>query len=291
MKDNTRKHNDLLLLARIESVYSELTKAEKKIADYIKNNPDEIADLSAQELGRRTQTGAATVVRFCRDCGFDGLTEMKMSLKRENIALDSVEDLDIYPDDSVAIIKQKVLNYHMHCIEQIKADWNEESLENAVDAILKANRILISGIGYSKATSILLYNALNLQEFNVQRYDDAVDELDYLVRMKKGDVLIGFSYTGRFKATVDLFRLAKERGIVTIAIQGMPGGELASCTDICVRSCVNANEIFFGGRNNVIGDTAMVEILTTILANKRGTYHKHQRLLRDALETYRYTKN
>ncbi|MCQ2507166.1 MAG: MurR/RpiR family transcriptional regulator [Dorea sp.] len=291
MKQNAKKRNDLLLLARIDSVYEELTKAEKKIADYIKENPEEIAELSAQELGRRTQTGAATVVRFCRDCGFDGLTEMKMSLKRENISLDAVEDLDIYPEDSVAIIKQKVLSYHMHCIEQIMSDWNEESLEQAVNAILKANRILVSGVGYSKATSILLYNALNLQEFNVQRYDDSVDELDYLVRMKKGDVLIGFSYTGRFKATVDLFQLAKERGVTTIAIQGMPGGALADVSDICVRSCVNANEVFFGGRNNVIGDTAMVEILTTVLANKRATYHKHQRLLRDALESYRYKKD
>ena len=50
-------------------IYISLTKAEKKVADYIQKNPDKIILMSLQKLARECGTSDATVLRLCRTLG------------------------------------------------------------------------------------------------------------------------------------------------------------------------------------------------------------------------------
>lgn len=63
--------------ARIDS----LTATEQRVARYLANHPQEAAFASAEELGRVTGTSDASVVRTAKALGFDGLPELKRSLR------------------------------------------------------------------------------------------------------------------------------------------------------------------------------------------------------------------
>ena len=58
---------------KIRANHNEMGPAEKKIADYIIANLNEITVISISELAEKCGCGDATVVRFSRRLGFEGL--------------------------------------------------------------------------------------------------------------------------------------------------------------------------------------------------------------------------
>src|SRR5512135_1236899 len=61
--------------------YKNLTKSEKQIADYLRQNQDEAAFLSAAEVASQLELSEATLVRFARSLGFDSYPAMRQSLQ------------------------------------------------------------------------------------------------------------------------------------------------------------------------------------------------------------------
>lgn len=55
----------------------------------------------------------------------------------------------------------------------------------------------------------------------------------------KGDVLVGISTSGNSKNVLDAFRVAKEKGITTVAFTGEKGGGMKEAADIAL--CVPSN--------------------------------------------------
>ena len=61
---------DVNLIDKILSSYSHFTKLEKKVADFVLANPQEVLDLTISDLAERCGVGDTTVFRFCRLPGF-----------------------------------------------------------------------------------------------------------------------------------------------------------------------------------------------------------------------------
>ena len=66
----------------LEKYYSDMTLAEKRVADYLLANPHESITLSVATLARQAETSEATVVRFAKTIGFSGYLELKAELLR-----------------------------------------------------------------------------------------------------------------------------------------------------------------------------------------------------------------
>lgn len=58
------------ILAIISSYLPTLSKSEKKVAQYILSNSDEVVNLSINELALLSEVGESTIVRFTRKIGF-----------------------------------------------------------------------------------------------------------------------------------------------------------------------------------------------------------------------------
>lgn len=176
---------NLLFAARLEECYGSLTKSEKKVADFIREHMDLVSEMSAQKIAELTGTGPATVVCFCRSCGYSGLLELKTGLKRETVVLDRADDLEIQAEDSVSVIKQKILKYNSAVLDCVMNEWNETAIEQAVDAIGQVKRIVISGSGDSRIGAVMLHNNLSLQNKNTYHTMDQVEEQNLLVSLQK----------------------------------------------------------------------------------------------------------
>ena len=79
MNDDPRKLIDFSQL--ISERYSQLTKSEKRIANYLRKNQEEAAFLSAGELADRLGLSEATMVRFARTMGFNSYPSMRTVLQ------------------------------------------------------------------------------------------------------------------------------------------------------------------------------------------------------------------
>ena len=61
------------LTDKILAALPQLSKKHRRIARFVLDHQDVVAFASASSVGIRTQTSAATVVRFCQALGYEGI--------------------------------------------------------------------------------------------------------------------------------------------------------------------------------------------------------------------------
>lgn len=144
------------------------------------------------------------------------------------------------------------------CLEQISGQTNdiEKIIKVLIEARNKGKKIYTLGNGGSASTashfvSDLLKTAIikNNKRFsaisladnipvmlawsNDTSYDDIfVEQLKNF--LSKGDVIIGFSGSGRSKNVVKAMMHGKKNGAICIGITGMSGGDLPKICDVCL---------------------------------------------------------
>ena len=60
------------LLQKIEDRYQKFSKGQKKLADFIREDYDKAAFLTAAKMGEEVGVSESTVVRFAMALGYDG---------------------------------------------------------------------------------------------------------------------------------------------------------------------------------------------------------------------------
>ena len=68
------------ILLKIKDLYGNMGHSERKIADWIMVNFQEIIGLSINELATKCGCGEATIVRFSRRLGLSGYQELKLKI-------------------------------------------------------------------------------------------------------------------------------------------------------------------------------------------------------------------
>ncbi|WP_290898353.1 6-phospho-3-hexuloisomerase [Ferroglobus sp.] len=115
-------------------------------------------------------------------------------------------------------------------IDQIKADINEENLNELINAIQGAKRIFVMGAGRSGFVAKAFAMRLMHLGYNVYVVGETVTP-----RIDKEDVLIAISGSGETTSVVNISKKAKEMiGSKLVAITGNPNSSLAQMSDVIV---------------------------------------------------------
>lgn len=132
--------------ARIDS----LTATEQRIARYLADHPQEAAFASAEELGRFTGTSDASVVRTAKALGFDGLPELKRSLRDRLEKLltpasrlrNTLSNLGPGPENALAA----TLADRVHLIDDISRIIDPAAFRDAVRVVAGAHETVFCGV-------------------------------------------------------------------------------------------------------------------------------------------------
>ncbi|MHC1691780.1 MAG: MurR/RpiR family transcriptional regulator [Sphaerochaetaceae bacterium] len=217
-----------MVLIPILDNYTLLTRSEKKIADYIVNNPDKAFEQNANEIAQYTGTSSATVGRFARKIGFDSFIDAKLHMvKMSGGSQEAGKSLFISKNDSYQDCSQKLLAQITDVCNSVARGMDFKLLESIVQRILHANTVFLAGIG---ASSIVAMD-LNLKLIRLCRktsysLDPHVNLLGAMTATSQ-DILIAFSYSGTTKMVVETLREARLKGAYTLAITGNANSDLA----------------------------------------------------------------
>ena len=104
------------IILRLQTLRDSLSKAEKKVADYIINSPDQVIYLSVAELAQNSGVSDPTVVRTCQKIGLSGYQELKVTLAQDIVSpLQSIHE-EILEDDSIKTVIDKVFQSTIHAL-------------------------------------------------------------------------------------------------------------------------------------------------------------------------------
>ncbi|KXZ39880.1 transcriptional regulator, RpiR family [Alkalithermobacter thermoalcaliphilus JW-YL-7 = DSM 7308] len=224
--------NDLIFT--IKQKFSQLSKGQKLIAQFILENYDKAAFMTACKLGETVGVSESTVVRFANALGFDGYPKLQKALqeliKTKLTTVQRVEMSKEYSDDWN--ILRKVLKSD---IENIKGTLDEidiNSFQYLVNQTLNARRIYIVGLRSSTAIAEYLGFYLNLILDNVKVVGYGISDLfEQILNVGKDDLVIGISFPRYSKKTLELFKYAKGQGATLVSLTDSVLSPIATLSD------------------------------------------------------------
>lgn len=222
------------IILNIQVLYNEMGKAEKKVADWILEHPNELLPLSIVELAEKSESSEATIVRFSKRLGFSGYQELKISLARETKT--NIVNAHMTKEDTAFEIYEKVCNDIYYSLESTKKVLNAESLQNASEAIMSAGKIVIMGLGNSAAVALDASHKLLRIGLNAYAYTDNHMQVIAASHLKKGDVAIGISHSGSSKDVIEAMQIAREHGATTICITNKGKSTIQKHSDIVLHT-------------------------------------------------------
>ena len=218
---------------KIRFKYKSLGPSEKKIADYILSNGQDITSLSINELAALSGSTAATIVRFSRKLGFNGFTDLRIGLAREMMSTSSIS-AKISKDDSCFEIFNKRINDIAVSLWNTESVLDAKQLELAANKIMKAERIVIFGLGNSAAIAQDAAHKFLRLGLNAQACCDNHMQAIIASHLDRQSVAIGISHSGKSSDIIDALQLSKIGNATTICITNYENSPLVSNSDICL---------------------------------------------------------
>ena len=272
---------------KIKMLYSSMGGAEKRIADWISDNPGKIISLSIVELAEKCRCCEATIVRFSKRLGLSGYQELKISLAAEGGS--STVSTHITSEDSAFDIYSKVCNDIYISLEKTKNSLNPDSISKAAQEICNANKIVVFGLGNSAAIAIDASHKFMRAGLNAVAYTDNHMQVIAASHLSEGDVAIGISHSGSSKDIVDALKNAKEHNAVTIAITNSGKSPILKQSDIVLATSSEETQYNILALNSRIAQLAIIDTLYFYIAyNHSGDALKSIQETEQSLLTKKY---
>ncbi len=210
------------LLQKLENGYSKFSKGQRKLADYIREDYDKAAFLTAAKMGEEVGVSESTVVRFATALGYNGYPEFQRALgELVRMELNSIQRMEVtYGRISQGEILSTVLQSDIEKIKLTMEAIDHEAFEMAVDTILKARKIYIIGIRSCAPLASFLGFYLNLICDNViaVHTNSSSEIFEQLLRIGEKDVVIGISFPRYSMRTLKALEFASNRKAKVITL-------------------------------------------------------------------------
>lgn len=256
-------------LARIKEIMTEMSPSERKVADYIFNNPKKISDLSIKELSEYSGASQSAVVRLCKRLHYKGYKDFRIMIAKDAVNIQDEEDMytDIEPGDDISKIIKNISYNNKKSIDNTLQFLSEESVQRAVEAIVKAKKIDFYGVGASYIISLDAFQKFTRINKNVRTAPDSHMQAQFAANLSKRDVAVAISYSGETKDTYESIKIAKEAGAITISITKFGHNSIGDLCDI--KLFVSSPEINFrsGAMSSRIAQLNVIDILYTATAS------------------------
>lgn len=222
------------LMKVIQTGFHRLSKGQKIIAQYIMNNYDKAAFMTAAKLGEVVGVSESTVVRFANTIGFDGYPQLQKQLQEMvRTKLTTVQRIEMSSDYSnKASILKNILKSDMENIRATMEEIDSTAFEQAVKVISEAKNIYIIGLRSSTALAEFLGFYLNFIRDNIHVVTYTIGDIfEQLFRIGKDDLVIAITFPRYSTRTLKAFEYVKSKGANTIAITDSVLSPLCSYAD------------------------------------------------------------
>jgi len=239
---NTSDSGDIL--PRLEGMMDSMTRSEVRIARQILAAPDNFVRSSVRSVAADLGVSEPTILRFCRAIGCEGFKDLKFRLIQELALSQANSDraeratkatgsagrgaVAREPDDD------RVFDTIIEALTRTRATLVYQDISRSAQAIAKAGRVVVYGIGGSSAAlASEAHNRLFRLNVPVMVFTDGYTQRMSAAILAEGDVALFISSTGRPRELQESLELAKYCKATCIAITDKET-PLGRDADICL---------------------------------------------------------
>jgi DNA-binding MurR/RpiR family transcriptional regulator len=216
--------------------YGDLTKSERRIADFMRGSQDEAAFLSAAEIAQQLELSEATLVRFARTLGFESYPALREALQEDfrhrmthSARLRSrLDDLREGGDIFERLVASEIdyLTEALHTVDR-------QALDAAVELLRSHQRVFVFALGPSVSLVELLQIRLTRAARTVIPLNTSGQEiLEPLLLMRSDDLLIVIGFFNLTPALQMVLDYANRQGTPVILVTDMLGPLVGGKADV-----------------------------------------------------------
>ena len=210
------------LLKEIEERMSGFSKGQKLISNYILDNYDKAAYMTASKLGSIVHVSESTVVRFANELGFEGYPEFQHALQEiVRTKLTSFQRMEVTNNlIGDGDILAKVLMSDADKIKRTLDDINRDDFDAAVENIAAAKKIYVLGARSAATLAGFLAHSLHMISDDVIQVQTSSgsEMFEQLMSLSTEDTVIAVSFPRYSKKVINAVDFAKHSGANVISI-------------------------------------------------------------------------
>jgi len=278
------------IIAKIQEKMKKCSKGQRAIGEFIIEQYDKAAFMTAARLAKIVGISESTVVRFASELGYDGYPGFQKALQeivrvkitgyqRMEIAIDKIGHDDVLSN---------VLHADMERIKQTSENINIKDFNLAVDMILSAPHVYVLGFGSSSVLTDFLASYLTMFSDNLKVLTtfDISGIFQQLLKLKPGDVVIGMSFPRYSKRIIQAMHFAKDNGAKVITLTDSQTSPVTQYADISLVACSDMTSFV----DSLVAPLSVINALVVAIAMRKkdevyGTLEKLEKIW-DEYEVY-----
>ena len=212
----------------IHTLYPEMTKKQKSIADCLLEAPEDISYITLAQLSQRTSSSELTLLRFCQKVGCANFLELKNAFREyiQNVVKMLSSPSYFVPDATITDVEGKSELLRQVCREESDAckDFFSSldliALISAAEAIRNGKRIFICAHNISHILAEFLKARLRLLNFDTSliNLDDLQDTENTLEQLTPEDLVIFIAFPKYYYPLGSIAKNAFSRGSTILTI-------------------------------------------------------------------------
>lgn len=268
-------------LLSIRQRYAGFAQSDKKLADFLLAEPDRARHLSSQQLALEAGVSQSSVVKFAQKLGFKGFPALKLAISE---ALASSPDPfsitvhnQILGDDTLRVVGEKLINENLSAMRATLDVNSEEKLQQSVEMLRTARRIVLTGIGASGLVARNFGWKLMKIGLNAIVEQDMHALLATVQAMDPQDLLLPISYSGeRREINMAADEMLRAGGRI-LAITGFTPNALQQRASHCLYTIAEEQATRSAAISSTSAQTMLIDLLFMALV-QRDLEHAPERI-------------
>ncbi len=263
------------LLQVLQSKRGELSKSQKRIADFVLANYDRVSYMTAAKLARAAEVSESTVVRFAMELGFEKYPDFIRCLKE-------VARRKLTPNQRIRLANEHISDSRLiesvlcSDIERIKFTLehvHREDFYRAAQMICRADAVYILGVRSSSALATFLGYYLELFFANVKLITSAGGSQlpEQMIHVSERDTVIAISYPRYAKSISNAAAYAKEKNARLVAVTDSADSPIGRLAD--VKLLAQSDMVSFA--DSLVAPLSVLNALVAVIGNMREETVSH----------------
>ncbi|MEH7418091.1 MurR/RpiR family transcriptional regulator [Neobacillus drentensis] len=237
--------------------FNQLSAGQKKVAAYLIENLDKAAFKTAFQIGQQALVSETTVIRLSYALGFQGFSQMQELIQQQMLlqnqtaaAADSIQSTDKH-------VFTKVIENQIDILRNMLNSANTQEIWKAVEALIKADQILITGHRISHAAAYWFSYMLSTIRDQVHLCSTSGDFFEKFCNLTKDSVVVVFSFPRYSNETIKIAECAVSNGITLISITDRLLSPAGRISDIILTTEENAET----GTNSIASVISLLDLV------------------------------
>ncbi|MDT3389241.1 MAG: MurR/RpiR family transcriptional regulator [bacterium] len=227
------------LLTLIEQIEKELPSSERRIADYVLQNPSAPLFMTMTELAAAAGSSPAIVVRLCKRLNVDGYSDFKIRLSREVFSNEGREEepeqvMGNFYDSGLGTRELIVqyIKFTSKNLANLESILDPKTVDAAADLIYRSKTVLLLGTGSAEVIlNDLQYKLARLGK-NVIYTKDVNLQIAQSYSMTEDMVAFGISYFGEDQLVNSAAKAVKDSNGKLITLTKIGHNHLSRLADV-----------------------------------------------------------